>query len=229
MTFEMIVLFDLEGTLVETCFERSPDELGSLRQTARVAIQELGIPKEVLSRERTSSGMRNHALAFARDNLPEAYGDEVGRGIQQFMDIWESKMAEGYLLYPETTEVLDDLASMGSRMGLVTSTTIKNVDAAFDRFDMGRFFDAVVTREDVELLKPDPAGILEALRRLGPGSDGKNFFFVGDSPHDVNAARNASGISIGVDRGYSKLSGVSPDFVVRDLRGVVPIVRRDVG
>jgi phosphoglycolate phosphatase len=220
----LIVLFDLEGTLVETCFERSPRELESMRDMARVAIQELGIPKEVLSDEGTSSGMRNHALKFASENLPEAYGEEVRNGIRQFMDIWESKMAEGYMLYPETMEVLEGLKVLDCRMGLVTSTTVKNVEAAFERFGMGDLFEAVVTREDVPLLKPDPAGILEALKIICHGSIDDKFYFVGDSPHDVVAAIRAGGISIWIDRGFRKLSGVSTDFVVKDLREILSIV-----
>jgi len=219
----LIVLFDLEGTLVETCFERSPEELESMRTMARVAIQELGIPRAVLSNESTSSGMRNRALTFASRDLPEAYGEEVRSGIRQFMDLWESRMAEGYLLYPETREVLKDLRSLNCQMGIVTSTTVKNVDAAFRRFDIADYFDAVVTRESVPLIKPDPAGILEAMKMLGHASD--NFFFVGDSRHDVTAAERAGGVSIGVDRGFNKLTGVSPDHVVEDLRGILPIIR----
>jgi HAD superfamily hydrolase (TIGR01549 family) len=168
--------------------------------------------------------MRNHALTFASQSLPEAYREEVQKGIQQFMDIWESRMAEGYTLYPETVEVLDDLRSMECRMGIVTSTTVKNVDAAFRRFGISDYFDVVVTRESVPLLKPDPAGILEALRMLGHDST-TVFYFVGDSPHDVAAAGNAGGISIGIDRGFSKLRGISPDHIVEDLRDIIPIIR----
>jgi len=222
--FDMIVLFDLEGTLVETCFERSPEELDALREMARAAIQELGIPREVLGGERTSSGMRNRALKFASDNLPEAYGEEVTRGIGQFMDVWESKMAEGYSLYPETVEVLGGLLDIGCQMGLVTSTTAKNVESAFERFGLRRFFGPVITREDVPLLKPDPAGILKALGILGYSSGDGPFYFVGDSRHDVTAARRAGGIPIGVDRGFFRLSGSGPDHAVDDLRGVIPIV-----
>jgi phosphoglycolate phosphatase len=223
----LIVLFDLEGTLVETCFERSPEELESMRSMARVSIQEMGIPRAVLSNESTSSGMRNRALTFASRTLPEAYGEEVRRGIRQFMDLWESRMAEGYVLYPETTGVLEDLRSLNCRMGIVTSTTVKNVDVAFRRFGIADYFDAVVTRESVPLLKPDPAGIFEAMKMLGYAS-GTDFYFVGDSRHDVTAADRAGGVSIGVDRGFSKLKGISPDHVVKDLRGIISIIREAV-
>ena len=226
---EMIVLFDLEGTLVETCFERSPEELDALRDMARAAIQELGIPRDVLGDERTSSGMRNRALSFASGKLPEAYGEEVRRGISQFMDVWESKMAEGYSIFPETVEVLEGLLDMGCRMGLVTSTTVKNVKSAFERFGLRKYFDPVISREDVPLIKPDPAGIFRALEALDYSSEDGPFYFVGDSRHDITAAKRANGVSIGVDRGFSKLSGSVPDHTVNDLRGVIPIVKDGSG
>jgi HAD superfamily hydrolase (TIGR01549 family) len=221
----MIVLFDLEGTLAETCFERDPEEVQVLRAMARRTIQELGIPRDILGDEGTSSGMRNRALEYARGNLPEAYGEEVERGIRQFMDIWEARMAETYRLYPEAVQVLEELSGTGCRLGLVTSTTRRNVDYAFRKFGLGGYFQAVVAREDVPFLKPDPAGIRKALVALGASESATEFLLVGDSAHDVRAARNAGGLSVGIDRGSSRLDGVSPDFEIDSLLGLIEIVR----
>jgi pyrophosphatase PpaX len=50
-------------------------------------------------------------------------------------------------------------------------------------------FDAVVTGEDVVRQKPDPQGLLIVCERLGvPASD---CVFVGDSPADIGAGKNA--------------------------------------
>ena len=98
------------------------------------------------------------------------------------------------------------------------------MDYAFRKFGLGGYFQAVVAREDVPFLKPDPAGIRKALVALGASESATDFVLVGDSAHDVRAARNAGGLSVGIDRGSSRLDGVSPDFEIDSLLGLIEIV-----
>lgn len=220
----LVVLFDLEGTLVETRLERNSEEVGELRRETRRVLLEMGIPADVLGDEVTSIGMRNLAFRHARDNFSE--GERAGFLAQMstFMDFHESRLAESYRLYPEAHEALDALFNMGARMAIVTSTTRKSVALAFSNFGLQRYFGAVVTREDVSMLKPDPEGTFLALNLLGCARGPGRFHFVGDSRHDVLAARRAGGISIGVDRGLHRLDEVAPDHRVRSLKDVVSVV-----
>jgi len=220
----LAVLFDLEGTLVETRLERNPEEVQELRRETRRTLLEMGVPEKVLGDEVTSIGMRNLAFRYARENLGNVERARLLTQASAFMELHESRLSESYRLYPETTEALDALHNAGARLAIVTNTTRKSVGQAFSNFGLERYFDAVVSREDVSMLKPDPEGTLLALRLLGwtPGSG--RFHFVGDTRHDVLAARNAGGISIGVDRGLHRLDEVAPDHRVRSLTQVVSIV-----
>ncbi len=58
---------------------------------------------------------------------------------------------------------------------------------------MADLFAAVVTRDDAPA-KPDPAPVREALRRLGV----RSAWLVGDTPDDVDAARAAGVVPLGV-------------------------------
>ena len=51
--------------------------------------------------------------------------------------------------------------------GLATSSLRSNQQLAFDRFDLHRYFDVVMTAEDVTRTKPDPAPYQQAAARLG--------------------------------------------------------------
>ena len=58
----------------------------------------------------------------------------------------------------------------------------------------------VIAAEDTERHKPDPAPLLEALRRLGAGAEGA--CYVGDAPFDLLAGRAAGLTTIAVTWGF---------------------------
>ena len=71
----------------------------------------------------------------------------------------------------------------------------------------------IVTRKDVNKLKPDPKGILLALKKL----NARNFFFVGDLILDSEATQKANGTSIIVKRNAVERLGFHADYVVESL------------
>jgi phosphoglycolate phosphatase len=61
---------------------------------------------------------------------------------------------------------------------------------ALDVHGLTAHIDAVVGRDTVATRKPDPAPLLETIRRIGADPD--DAVFVGDSPRDQEAARRAN-------------------------------------
>jgi beta-phosphoglucomutase-like phosphatase (HAD superfamily) len=59
---------------------------------------------------------------------------------------------------------------------LIINTSAKAVNTVFQTYSLEPYFDVVITRECVKRLKPDPEGILLAVKQLG----GNKFFMVGD-------------------------------------------------
>lgn len=84
-----------------------------------------------------------------------------------------------------TSGAADCLRSAG-RLAIVTRNSRTAVLAALGPLADGI---AIVGREDVRRLKPDPEGVRTALARLGVGAD--RAALVGDTHHDVDAARAA--------------------------------------
>jgi len=73
----------------------------------------------------------------------------------------------------------------------------------------------VVTAEDTERHKPEPAPVLLALERLGRPSEGA--CYVGDAPFDLRAARAAGVAAIAVTWGFfsrAALEPEAPDLIV---------------
>jgi histidinol-phosphate aminotransferase len=89
----------------------------------------------------------------------------------------------------------DVLARLAARvpLGIVTGRPAADAMRFLSRFGLADLFGAVVTRDDGPP-KPDPTPVREALVRLGVS----RAWFVGDTPDDVNAARAAGALPLGV-------------------------------
>lgn len=215
----VIVLFDLEGTLVQTEWEEL-NHVMLFRRETRKKLLELGIPPAVLEGIERATRMRNKAMDFVKKNFHEAKIKQFQREIEKFLEHYELSAAKSSQLFPETLSTLRKLKTLGCRLGLVTNTSRKAVNHYFSMHGFGNYFDVVVTREDVAKLKPDPHSVLFALKRLR----GKRFFLVGDLEHDAIAAEKAGGLSIIVNRDPSNVPQFHADFVVKSLSEVPAIV-----
>lgn len=86
-------------------------------------------------------------------------------------------------------DFLEDASAIGIRMGIGTAAIPFNLNFVLDNLDIGYFFDAVVTADDVSVSKPDPEVYLECARRLGVQPSECLVFE--DAPKGVESALNA--------------------------------------
>jgi phosphoglycolate phosphatase len=91
--------------------------------------------------------------------------------------------------------------------------------------DVDEYVDTMVTREDVPIVKPDPSHPEAVLERLGVNR--RDALLVGDHPSDIQAGRSAGVQTVGVLSGRinkDELENAGADFVVGDIREILPIV-----
>jgi pyrophosphatase PpaX len=97
-------------------------------------------------------------------------------------------------------DVLPRLRGGGRRLGIVTAKRHRTVSLAFARVPwLEEQFEVVIGHEDTERHKPDPDPVLEALRRLDVQPD--EAAYVGDSPFDIRAGKDAGTFAIAVSWG----------------------------
>jgi len=216
----VVVLFDLEGTLIQTILEE-PSFTLEFRQQTRKKLIELGIPSQVLGKEKRYTLMCNKAFEYVEKNFSEKEAKLFHHQLGEVIKGFEMRSAESSKLFPETLTTLRKLKRLGYKMGIITNTSKKAVDFVFSKYELGEFFEVVATREDVKRLKPDPEGILLALKKLGE----TEFFLVGDLIYDAQAAENAGGLSIIVNRNPSKDLEFPADYVVQSLAEIPALIR----
>jgi putative hydrolase of the HAD superfamily len=214
------VLFDLEDTLVKTPWTDHKHVIEFRRKT-REKLIELGIPSSLLEGIERATIMRNKAIEYIEKNLTKAEAEKISQEMEKFLIRYELDSAKKSKLFPETISTLEKLKKLGVKMGLVTNTSMKATETVFLLHGLKSYFDAVVTREKVKKLKPDPKGVLLAVSKL----DAKRFFMVGDLVHDAIAAKDANVTSIIVKRSFEDEMDFQADHVVRSLNEVLDIIQ----
>jgi len=129
---------------------------------------------------------------------PEEFGVEPQAAMEDFVQHYERNKARERILEPVVA-----LLIRGKREGLptvlVTSKNHEELRNTLPRLQIADYVDFAVTADDVQNPKPDPEGLKQALCRLG--ISGQSAVFIGDTVHDMRAARLAGVRGIGVTWG----------------------------
>ncbi len=198
------VLFDLDGTLIDTVALI----LGSFRYATGKVLGE-PLPDEEL--------MRNVGVPLARQ-MREFAPDKADELLHVYREHNASVHDKMIAEYPGTHGVIASLFDRGVPMGVVTSKGAPMARRGLEIFGLDRFFEVVVTADDVPLHKPDPY----PLRRAGEliGIPAEECLYLGDSPHDACAARAAGSVAVAALWGAFPAGDVldaGPDFALSSI------------
>jgi len=215
------VLFDLEGTLVDVSFFKDASIVQEFRRSVREKLIELGVPPQVLGGIKTYTLMRNKAVEYVDTNFSQKEATLFHQKMNRFLEKYEMSSAKSSKLFPDTVTTLRRLKAQGHKLGIITNTSKKAVEYMFSRHGLGKFFDVVLTREDVRMFKPEPEGIQLALKKLSE----REFVLVGDLRYDASAAEMAGGVSIIVNRDPSRELDFHADYTVHSLEETLSIIQ----
>lgn len=131
---------------------------------------------------------------------------------------WKAVMAQAGQLevYPGINKLLTDLHARGQTLAIVTKSP-DMVPKAFIK-QHGWPIDIVVGYHHVKRRKPDPEGLLLAIKKAG--ANAAETYHVGDQAHDTEASRGANVVAIGVSWGLkddAELTASKPDFVFSNV------------
>jgi phosphoglycolate phosphatase-like HAD superfamily hydrolase len=128
-------------------------------------------------------------------------------------------------LLPGVTELLESLAAMPHvRLGVATGNLHSAAWLKLKAFGLDRYFEDGGFADDAEE-RADLVAV--AIERLGGRVTGHDVLVVGDSPHDITAAKANDAIAVGVATGRSsieQLRASGADLVVPDLVDSGPLL-----
>ena len=192
------VLFDLDGTLVET----APD----LHAVLSEIVADLGIAAPSLPDLRTMIGdgarvLIQRALDAAGHPHDPALIDRL---FDRFLQRYTAHPCRHSTLFDGVVPILENLTEAGVALGVCTNKPQAPSVALLEALGIARFFKSVIGGDHLPVRKPDPGHVLAVVRVLGSAPD--RAVFVGDSTNDVQAARAAGLKVVVVSFGYTAIA-----------------------
>jgi len=183
-----LVMFDLDGTLIETAAEIGDAVNDTLRHFGFSEVEQDSVNRWI------GLGTREllvQALAFVQQMTVEAIraSDTLPQVATEFGRHYERRCGTRSQLYPHVREVLQQLRQQGVRLAVVTNKEARYTQLVLAAHALQPLFDRVVCGDSLPTKKPDPAGIRSCLAQFQVAAE--RALFVGDSSIDVAAARNA--------------------------------------
>ena len=212
------ILIDMDGTITKFNLDYM-----WMRRTALQMLEEAGLWRQNFSDQMSIYAMLNEL----RGSITDDRLDEMKKRIYDRVRTIEVNSAAHAELMPGAKEALNELKQMKKKMVIVTNNGRLGTDRTLERLDLLAMFDAVLTRDDVDELKPDPGMVFKALNLTGAKPD--EAIFVGDAIIDIKAAKSASVRCVAVPSGpfpATRLMQEEPDFIVGSLLDVPELVRR---
>lgn len=133
----------------------------------------------------------------------------------------------GYPFFPGAVELVREIAAAGWMLGIVSGALREEVEGALRQEGLLELFKILVTADDVEESKPNPAGYLRAIEAFNSEPPlperlvhGHEVLVLEDSPAGLAAARDAGLTTVGVGQSYPVGELVGADAVVAALAGL---------
>lgn len=210
----MIILFDLDGTLI--------DSTEAILESFHHSFE---FYKRVHPRDEEIKALIGYPLDIMYKELgieEEQVWDYVGRYKEHYREISTQKT----ILLPSVKEAIIE-ASQFATLAIVTTKTGKYSKVLMEHFELMEYFEVLIGREDVEKPKPDAEPIIKALEYLN--SDDKDIWMIGDTKLDLLSATNADVASIGLLSGYDSFEILSQftDVVFNDVLEAVKWLKRE--
>jgi pyrophosphatase PpaX len=205
------ILFDLDGTLVDT--------------------NELIISSflHTLGKYYPEKYKREDVLPFMGPSLIETFGgidpertEEMIREYRTYNHEHHDLLVKEFKGVNETVKTLKD---SGFKLAIVSTKILDTVRKGLKLTQLDPFFDVIVALDHVSEPKPNPEAIFLALKQLN--SIPEQAIMIGDNYHDILAGKNAKTTTAGVSwslKGREFLAQYKPDYILDEMADLLKIV-----
>ena len=214
----LTVVFDLDGTLVET----APD----LCDTLNIVLERAGLPAVPYADARTMVGagarvMIERGVVAAGQVATPA---EIDAMFAHFIDHYGANIAVRSHPFPGLESALDRLSERGCTLAVCTNKLEGLARLLLDALALTPRFAAIAGQDTFGMPKPDPTVLHRTI--AAAGGDPGRAVMIGDSETDILTARAAGVPVVAVDFGYTDVpvSTLGPDRVISHFDDLVEAV-----
>jgi phosphoglycolate phosphatase len=223
MTQAKLVLFDIDGTLIDT---------GGAGARSWAWAFERQFGRQVDIAEHSTAGMTDPAIArvtFTEAMDREPTTEELTRLMSSYQAVLPDFVASSssYRVLEGVEELLERLTGAGILLGLTTGGLEAAAHAKLGRGQLNHFFLVGGYGSDSEdRAQLTRAAVTRGERMLDGLVDLEEVFVVGDTPLDIAAAEGVGAVSVGVASGrygVEELSAAGADYVLASLADPFPV------
>ena len=207
-----LVVFDLDGTLVDT----APDLINALN----VILSREGLPPVPLQSARTMIGAGARRLIERGLELEgrSVTSAEITRMTGDFIAYYADHIAEASRPFEGLIDALDDMSARGYRFAICTNKLEWLSRRLLDQLGLTPRFAAICGADTFGVSKPDPVILQQTVARAG--GQMSRAIMVGDAGPDIGVARRGGIPVIGCAFGYTEvpIAELKPDLLIGHMR-----------
>lgn len=203
-TAKRAVLFDLDGTLIDT----APDLVNALKALCVYA------DRPFPSRGDWSGLVSQGAAGLIEAALGELTPTDKDAYLAFFLNHYEANLYLDSALFEGIAPLLQACLSKGWQLGVVTNKKQRLAQKILDQAGLSDHFGVVIGGDSLPWNKPAPEPVWAACEALSTPSD--RAVLIGDDPRDIEAAERAGVLGLVAGWGYG-VAGIRREAVaVRD-------------
>ncbi len=225
MTQKLTILFDLDGTLVDT----APD----LMTAHNHVMKKFGYNSKSIDEIRNLVGkgaavMIGRSLwGVAKKEMSKITDPKIkDEMIKEFLDYYGKNIVKDSKLINGVYEFLTWAKKNNISMAVCTNKQEHLAVDLLKKIKIYDFFEYVAGRNTFEYYKPDPRHLTNTIEIMN-GSIKKSLM-IGDSENDADAARSAGIPMILLENGYTdkKVEQINHDYLIKDFVGIEKIINK---
>ncbi|MGZ8135728.1 MAG: HAD family hydrolase [Methylococcaceae bacterium] len=187
------VLFDLDGTLVDT----APDLLSCLNEALK--IHGFPVANPTMVKPFISFG----AAAMIKASLGDTVNDEAQAEIlETLLNFYQNNIAEHSLFFSGILDTLDIIEAQGLKWGVVTNKRERFTQPLMDALNLTNRAACIISGDTTAHPKPHVEPMLAACKQANVNP--QECVYIGDASHDIIAGKNAQMKTLAALYGYLK-------------------------
>ena len=219
MSQKFTVLFDLDGTLVNT----APD----LIRAHNHVMKKFGYPTKSINELKNAVGKGAKAIMAKGNGKWEWFDEKIKNEMtDEFLSFYKKNIFRESTLLNGVKEFLIWCKNQNISMAVCTNKTEHLAIDLLKKIEIYDFFEYVSGHNTFEYCKPDPRHLLRTIEMLNGDKD--KSIMIGDSETDANAAKEAEIPMILLKYGYTEKRSeeIYHNHLIKDFIGIEKIISK---
>ncbi|MDB2617711.1 HAD-IA family hydrolase [Candidatus Pelagibacter bacterium] len=219
MDQKLTVLFDLDGTLVDT----APD----LIRAHNHVMKKFGYPTKSINELKNAVGKGAKAIMAKGNGKWEWFDEKIKNEMtDEFLSFYKKNILHESTLLNGVKEFLIWCKNQNISMAVCTNKTEHLAIDLLKKIEIYDFFEYVSGHNTFEYCKPDPRHLLRTIEMIH--GDKNKSIMIGDSETDANAAKEAEIPMILLKYGYTEKRSeeIYHNHLIKDFIGIEKIISK---